>query len=146
MGRSLAHQIGTTIYQVTPLGSSAPGQLLAPRLIGALIVGNTTRRTRCYFEPGPKAPPAIADIIAGQHTSNLLIVLEEFRSGERTSDVMGPIAKDLSRDDMKALAAYFSALPWPAYREPADAASITRVHAFDVEMHCTSCHREGFVG
>lgn len=85
-------------------------------------------------------------IIAGQHTSNLLIVLQEFRNGERTSDLMGPIAKNFSRDDMKALAAYFSALPWPAYREPADAASITRVQALDAEKHCTSCHREGFVG
>ena len=47
---------------------------------------------------------------------------------------------------MKALAAYFSALPWPAYREPADAASITRVQALDAVEKCTSCHREGFVG
>ena len=45
-----------------------------------------------------------------------------------------------------ALAAYFPALPWPAYREPADAASITRFQALDVEKKCTSCHREGFVG
>ena len=35
-------------------------------------------------------------IIAGQHRSNLLIVLQEFRSGLRTSDLMGPIAKNLS--------------------------------------------------
>ena len=62
------------------------------------------------------------------------------------SDLMGRIAKNLSGDDMKALAAYFSALPWPAYREPADAASITRVQALDAGKKCTSCHREGFVG
>ena len=59
---------------------------------------------------------------------------------------MGRIAKNLSDDDMKALAAYFSALPWPAYRKPADAASITRFQALDVEKKCTSCHRESFVG
>ena len=85
-------------------------------------------------------------IIAGQHRYNLLIVLAEFRDGERTSDLMGPIAKNLSDDDRMALAAYFSALPWPAYREPADAANITRGQALEAERHCTSCHREGFVG
>jgi cytochrome c553 len=85
-------------------------------------------------------------IIAGQHKSNLEIVLQEFRDGERTSDLMGPIAKNLSSDDIQALAAYFSALPWPAYREPADAASITRVQALDAVEKCISCHREGFVG
>ena len=85
-------------------------------------------------------------IIAGQHKSNLLIVLQEFRCGLRTNDIMGPIAKNLSDDDMNALAAYFSALPWPAYHEPADAASITRAQALDAAAKCTSCHREGFVG
>jgi len=85
-------------------------------------------------------------IIAGQQMFNLLIVLQEYRTGDRTSDLMGPIARNLSDDDMRALAAYFSALPWPAYREPADAASITRVQALDALEKCTSCHREGFVG
>ena len=85
-------------------------------------------------------------IIAGQHEFNLLSVLREFRNGARTSGLMSPIAKNLSGDDIKALAAYFSALPWPAYREPADAASIARVQALDAVKKCTSCHREGFVG
>ena len=85
-------------------------------------------------------------IIAGQLKSNLLVVLREFRSGQRASDLMGPIAKNLSGNDMKALAAYFSALPWPAYREPADAASITRVQALDAAKKCTGCHRKDFVG
>ncbi|MFD1986810.1 c-type cytochrome [Mesorhizobium newzealandense] len=85
-------------------------------------------------------------IIAGQHKINLLIVLQEFSKGKRTSNVMGPIAKNLSNHDMVALAVYFSALPWPAYRDPADAASITRVQALDVLKTCTSCHQEGFVG
>ena len=85
-------------------------------------------------------------IIAGQQKFSLLLDLGAFRSGLRASDVMGPIAKNLSGADIKALAAYFSALPWPAYREPADAASITRVQALDVLKKCTSCHREGFVG
>ena len=138
---------------------------LAPFVIAALVaLGPLPAGAQTNAAP---PPPAIADkvqlcatchgadglpvvenvpIIAGQHKSNLLIVLQEFRNGERTSDLMGPIAKNLSDDDMKALAAYFSALPWPAYREPADAASITRVQALDAVEKCTSCHREGFVG
>ncbi len=102
----------------------------------------------CQMCHGANGLPIVkrVPIIAGQHESNLLIVLREYRNGERTSDLMGPIAKNLSGDDMKVLAAYFSTLPWPAYREPADAASIARFQALDVEKKCTSCHREGFVG
>ena len=85
-------------------------------------------------------------IIAGQQKFSLLLDLGAFRSGLHASDLMGPIAKNLSYDDTTALAAYFSALPWPAYREPADAASITRAQALDAAAKCTSCHREGFVG
>ena len=87
-----------------------------------------------------------APIIAGQQKLSLLTELQDFRNGGRASDIMGPIAKNLSGADMKALAAYFSALPWPAYREPADAASIARAQALATAEKCTSCHREGFVG
>ena len=137
---------------------------LAPFVIAALVaLGPLPAGAQNNAAP---PPPAIADkvqlcatchgadglpvvekvpIIAGQHKSNLLTDLYDFRSGGRTSDLMGPIAKNLSGADIQALAAYFSALPWPAYREPADAASITRVQALAMEK-CTSCHREGFVG
>ena len=100
----------------------------------------------CGMCHGRKGLPTVKNtpIIAGQHESSLLIALQEYRNGERTDDLMGRIAKNLSDDDMKALAAYFSALPWPAYREPADAA--TRLKALDAGKKCTSCHREGFVG
>ena len=138
---------------------------LAPFVIAALVaLGPLPAGAQNNAAP---PPPAIADkvqlcatchgadglpvvekvpIIAGQHKYNLLTVLQEFRDGVRTSDLMGPIAKNLSDDDMQALATYFSALPWPTYREPADAASITRVQALDVVEKCTSCHREGFAG
>ena len=102
----------------------------------------------CQMCHGRKGLPTVKNtpIISGQHESSLLIALQEYRNGARTDDLMGRIAKNLSDDDMKALAAYFSALPWPAYREPADSASITRFQALDAGKKCTSCHREGFVG
>ena len=138
---------------------------LAPFVIAALLA-------LCPLPAGAQnnaapPPPAIADkvqlcatchgadglpvvekvpIIAGQQKLFLRHGLGEFRSGLRASDLMGPIAKNLSGDDMEALAAYFSALPWPAYREPADTASITRVQALDAVEKCSSCHQKGFVG
>lgn len=137
----------------------APFVIAAVVALGPLPVGAQNNAARqppaiaqkvklCQMCHGAKGLPIDkkVPIIAGQHESNLLMVLQEYRNGERTSDLMGPIAKNLSGDDMKALAAYFSALPWPAYREPADAASIARFQALDVEKKCTSCHREGFVG
>ena len=61
----------------------------------------------CQMCHGRKGLPTVKNtpIIAGQHESSLLIALQEYRNGERTDDLMGRIAKNLSDDDMKALAA-----------------------------------------
>ena len=158
-------KISITLQLKSRSGGLPCSNALAPFVIAALVaLGPLPAGAQNNAAP---PPPAIADkvqlcatchgadglpvvekvpIIAGQHKYNLLTVLKEFRDGARASDIMGPIAKNLSGDDMNALAAYFSALPWPAYREPADAASITRVQALDAWAKCSSCHPKGFVG
>jgi cytochrome c553 len=47
--------------------------------------------------------------LAGQHEAYIYKQLAEFKDGKRNNAVMGPIAKGLSDDDMKNLAAYVSA-------------------------------------
>lgn len=47
--------------------------------------------------------------LAGQHEAYVYKQLTEFKDGKRNNPVMGPIAKGLSDDDMKNIAAYVSA-------------------------------------
>ena len=86
-------------------------------------------------------------VIWGQQQGYLLIELRDFKSGARKSDVMGPIAQSLSRDDMGALALYFSQKPWPDLQQPRAPADVTAraLKAMNAVV-CTSCHQSNFQG
>lgn len=102
----------------------------------------------CASCHGPDGLPTVekVPIIFGQHAFYLLTQLRDFRAGRRASDIMGPIAKDLSDDQMKALATYFAAQPWPNYHEPASDADVERAQQLAVEAACSGCHLNGFLG
>src|ERR1700730_11985604 len=51
--------------------------------------------------------------IWGQQQGYLYIQLRDFKRGDRKSDIMQPIASAFERDDMLAIADYFSKKPWP---------------------------------
>jgi cytochrome c553 len=85
-------------------------------------------------------------IIWGQHMFYLLTQLRDFRAERRSSPIMTPIAKDLSDEQMKALATYFDAQPWPNYHQAASADDVARAKSLAVEGQCSQCHLGGFVG
>jgi cytochrome c553 len=73
--------------------------------------------------------------------------LRDFKSGARKSDVMGPVTQDLSRDDMLAIALYFSQQPWPDLRQPrAAAATAAQAAKTNTSVGCTGCHQDGYKG
>lgn len=49
--------------------------------------------------------------LAGQYPDYLARALEEYRGGERTNPIMAVYAQTLSDQDIRNLAAYFSAMP-----------------------------------
>lgn len=49
--------------------------------------------------------------LAGQHADYLEQTLNDYRLGKRTNPIMGTFARQLTRDDIKALADYFSRQP-----------------------------------
>ena len=63
------------------------------------------------------------------------------------NEVMGAIAQALERDDMLALALYFSQKKWPGLRQPrapeAVAAQAARANG---SIGCTGCHQAGYQG
>lgn len=85
-------------------------------------------------------------IIFGQHMFYLLTELKDYRAGRRANEIMAPIAAGLSDDEMKALATYFAAQPWPNYSEVTSPEDSARAKSLAVEGQCTQCHLGGMLG
>ena len=100
----------------------------------------------CHGEAG--IPPDKSwSVIWGQHQGYLYLQLRDFKSGARKNDVMGPIVQPLERDDMLALALYFSQKAWPNLRQaPAPETVAARAARANGSVGCTGCHQSGYQG
>jgi cytochrome c553 len=93
--------------------------------------------------PQDKATP----VIAGQHQGYLYLQLRDYKLGTRANEVMVPIAQALKRDEMMALAEYFSKQPWPSLRQPAASAEETATaQRANASIGCTGCHLGEYQG
>jgi cytochrome c553 len=60
---------------------------------------------------------------------------------------MSPLAEALPREDLMALAQYFSKKPWPRLQQPHPAADVAALaKRANASVVCTSCHQDGFIG
>jgi cytochrome c553 len=102
--------------------------------------------TACHGEAGipqEKTTP----IIWGQNEGYLYLQLRDFNRGARKNDLMSPVAADLSKDDMKALAAYFTKLKWPDLQQPAVAKAVESTALTAIgSVGCPSCHLDQLQG
>ena len=100
----------------------------------------------CHGDNGKPVDKTIPNIW-GQQTGYLYIQLRDFKRGDRKSEVMQPIASAFDRNDMLAIADYFSKRPWPDLgqpRAPKDVAQ--RAQTAISSIGCTGCHLEQFQG
>jgi cytochrome c553 len=100
----------------------------------------------CHGENGKPVDKTIP-VIWGQQTGYLYIQLRDFKRGDRKSEIMQPIASAFERDDMLAIAEYFSKKPWPDLgqpRAPKDVAQ--RARTANGSIGCTGCHLDQFQG
>lgn len=95
----------------------------------------------CHGENGIPSDPKTMPIIWGQQQSYLMKQLRNYRNGERDNPIMSPIAKALAEEDLRKLAAYFAAKPWPAHAMPAASATLPKGAA-----QCQPCHQASFQG
>jgi cytochrome c553 len=100
----------------------------------------------CHGENGKPVDKTIPNIW-GQQTGYLYIQLRDFKRGDRKSEIMQPIASAFERDDMLAIAEYFSKKPWPDLGQPrAPKAVAQRARSAEGSIGCTGCHLDQFQG
>jgi cytochrome c553 len=99
----------------------------------------------CHGEDGRPIAPEIP-VIFGQQEGYLYIQLRDYKTGARRNDVMNGIAGDLSKDEMKALAAHFAAKAWPRLEQTATPEQAAVAQRTNTAGMCTACHMDGYLG
>jgi cytochrome c553 len=85
--------------------------------------------------------------IWGQQQGYIYIQLRDFKRGDRKSDIMQPIAAAFERDEMLAIADYFSKKPWPDLGQPRAPKEVSeRALKANASVGCTGCHLDHFQG
>jgi cytochrome c553 len=134
--------------------------LQAALLAAALLPGGAA-----FAQDTPGAPPQAAlcatchgaegipinkqtPVIWGQNEGYLYLQLRDFKSGSRKNDLMSPLAATLEKDDMLALAAYFSKQKWPNLQQPSAPDNVATKAQTTISSvgPCTACHLEYFQG
>jgi cytochrome c553 len=100
----------------------------------------------CHGEngvPQEKTTP----IIWGQTLGYQYLQLRDYKNGDRKSDQMTPIVEMLERQDLLALAEYFSKKPWPRNGAPAAPREVAEKAArANTAVGCTGCHQAQYQG
>ena len=71
----------------------------------------------CHGKDFVKAIDPTYPTLAGQYSEYLEKVLRDYKSGARKNPIMNGIAKPLTRDDIRNVSAYLTALPGPLSNE-----------------------------
>jgi cytochrome c553 len=99
----------------------------------------------CHGTNGNSTDPQYP-VLAGQTMRYMYLQLKDYKEGRRKNPLMEPMVANLTREDMLALATYFStqrALPLK-FKPDDDKAKLGKAKAD--EVLCTMCHLGGFAG
>src|SRR2546423_11109968 len=100
----------------------------------------------CHGDKGISETPEVPSL-ADMPADFTLIQLFLFRQGTRKIEIMNDLAKDMTDDDLRKFAEYFSKLPPPkASGDAADPQIAARAQAVVAANHCASCHNPDFSG
>jgi cytochrome c553 len=124
---------------------AAAGIIVAFAGVPAHAQGNIEAKVQvcavCHGANGVPIDPKTIPNIWGQQPYYLFKQLVNYRDGMRDHAIMTPIAKGLQQADLRAIAAYFAAKPWPA---PAAAAAPAAQPS--TMVMCVPCHQPKFEG
>ena len=119
------------IAQATP----TPGQVATKAQVCAA----------CHGENGNSTDPQYP-VLARQNARYIYLQLKDFKEGRRHDPQMDPMAAPLSRDDMLALAEYFSKQKQAPIAFKADPAKVAAGRKKSDEVLCPMCHLGEFAG
>ena len=99
----------------------------------------------CHGPNGNSKDPQYP-VLAGQNARYIYLQLQDFKEGRRKDAQMTPMAQPLTREDMLALADYYSKQKQTATGFKADAAKVAAGKKKSDEVLCPMCHLGEFVG
>jgi cytochrome c553 len=100
----------------------------------------------CHGEAG-KPQEKTTPVIWGQKQGYLYIQLRDFKRGDRKNPIMQPIAETMERDEMLAIAEYFSKKAWPDLGQPRASKEVAdRALRANGSVGCTGCHLDQWQG
>ena len=126
--------------------------------IAALLCFSTAAAAQTPTEPakaaicaachGPNGNPTMPEVpaLSGQTSRYIYLQLRDFQEGRRSNPLMSPMAKDLTRDEMRELGAWYAAQKSKPVPFQPDAAKASLGKAKADETLCTMCHLGGFAG
>ncbi len=102
----------------------------------------------CFACHGPKGASTqpLYPILAGQTFLYIYNQLKDFKAGRRKDPQMSPMAANLSRAQMKALAGYFTKQKWPYNSFTPDQAKAASGKRIADAALCTMCHLGNYQG
>lgn len=130
------------------LGHFVAAAGVSTALAGAAHAQAPAKAALCVACHGPNgnSTQSTFPILAGQTSRYLYLQLRDFQEGRRKDPQMDPIVKDLTRDELRELADWFSKQK-PAntgFKPDPEKARLGRLKA--EETLCTMCHLGGFAG
>ncbi len=120
----------------------------APALAADIAAGQARAEAcqACHGAQGISENPEIPSL-AGQQDKFLQWQLVFFRSGRRANEIMGPMAADLTDEDVRNLGAYFASLPaGPPPASEVDPALLQAGEVLAEQHRCAACHTDTFGG
>ncbi len=94
----------------------------------------------CHGQSGIPATSA-TPILWGQQANYLYKELHDYHSGDRFNAIMSPLVKIFSLEDLRKVANYFAAKPWPArHGGPPPGSPPEKI------TMCRACHGQNFEG
>jgi cytochrome c553 len=114
--------------------------LAAPALAADDIEAKAQACAACHGQNGVPADPKTTPVIWGQQANYLYKELHDYKSGDRKSPIMAPVVADISLPQLRQLANYFAAKPWPAKQAGAAGAPPNGI------AQCQPCHQPNFEG
>jgi cytochrome c553 len=140
MSRKLKQSITSAVVLALTLGAGG-GRALAQGIADKVEVC-----AGCHGQDGKPTDKSIP-VIWGQQAGYIYIQLRDFKRGDRRSEIMQPIAQAFEKDDMLAIAEYFSQKPWPDLGQPRSPKDVAeRALSAEHSVGCTGCHLDHFQG